>query len=53
MTIETESENEAVIMLAESLEHRQRTPEEDALIYLTVRLKEIFKEKEIDVLLPN
>jgi HTH-type transcriptional regulator / antitoxin HigA len=30
--IETESENEAAIMLAESLEHRQRTPEEDALL---------------------
>mgnify|MGYP005609891455 CR=1 FL=1 len=30
--IETESENEAAIMLAESLDHRQRTPEEDALL---------------------
>jgi HTH-type transcriptional regulator / antitoxin HigA len=42
--IETESENEAAIMLAESLEHRQRTPEEDALLELLIILIEKFEE---------
>jgi HTH-type transcriptional regulator / antitoxin HigA len=44
MTIETESENEAAIMLAESLEHRQRTPEEDALLELLIILIEKFED---------
>ena len=42
--IETESENEAAIVLAESLEHRQRTPEEDALLELLIILIEKFEE---------
>jgi HTH-type transcriptional regulator / antitoxin HigA len=42
--IETEAENEAAIMLAESLEHRQRTPEEDALLELLIILIEKFEE---------
>jgi len=41
--IETESENEAVIALAESLEYRDRTPEEDALLELLVTLIEKFE----------
>jgi HTH-type transcriptional regulator / antitoxin HigA len=44
MTIETEAENEAAIMLAESLEHRQRTPEEDALLELLIILIEKFED---------
>jgi HTH-type transcriptional regulator / antitoxin HigA len=42
--IETEAENEAAILLAESLEHRQRTPEEDTLLELLVILIERFEE---------
>ena len=42
--IETEAENEAAILLAESLEHRQRTPEEDALLELLTILIEKFEE---------
>ena len=42
--IETEAENEATITLAESLEHRQRTPEEDALLELLIILIEKFEE---------
>jgi hypothetical protein len=38
MTIETEAENEAAIMLAESLKHRQRTPKKDALLELLIIL---------------
>jgi HTH-type transcriptional regulator / antitoxin HigA len=49
--IETEAENEAAIMLAESLEHRQRTPEEDALLELLIILIEKFEETSYPV--PN
>ena len=49
--IENESENEAAIMLAESLEHRQRTPEEDALLELLIILIEKFEEARYPV--PN
>jgi HTH-type transcriptional regulator / antitoxin HigA len=51
MIIETESENEAAIMLAESLEHRQRTPEEDALLELLIIL--IGKFEEASYPMPN
>ncbi len=44
--IETESENEAMIALAEELEHRpNRTPEEDTLLELLVTLIEKFEEE--------
>jgi HTH-type transcriptional regulator / antitoxin HigA len=49
--IETESENEAAILLAESLEYRQRTPEEDALLELLIILIEKFEETSYP--LPN
>jgi HTH-type transcriptional regulator / antitoxin HigA len=49
--IESEAENEAAIMLAESLEHRQRTPEEDALLELLVILIEKFEEASYPI--PN
>jgi HTH-type transcriptional regulator / antitoxin HigA len=49
--IETEAENEAAIVLAESLEHRQRTPEEDALLELLIILIEKFEETSYP--LPN
>jgi HTH-type transcriptional regulator / antitoxin HigA len=49
--IETEAENEAAILLAESLEHRQRTPEEDALLELLIILIEKFEETSYQ--LPN
>jgi HTH-type transcriptional regulator / antitoxin HigA len=49
--IETEAENEAAIILAESLEHRQRTPEEDALLELLIILIEKFEEASYPV--PN
>lgn len=49
--IETEAENEAAIMLAESLEHRQRTPEEDALLELLIILIEKFEDASYPV--PN
>ena len=42
--IENETENEVAITLAESLEHRQRTPEEDALLELLIILIEKFEE---------
>jgi HTH-type transcriptional regulator/antitoxin HigA len=43
--IETEEENEAAIALAEELEHRERTPEEDALLELLVTLIEKFEDE--------
>lgn len=43
--IETESENEAVLALAEELEHRDRTPEEDAFLDLLVTLIEKFEDE--------
>ena len=49
--IENEDENEAAIMLAESLEHLQRTPEEDALLELLIILIEKFEEASYPV--PN
>jgi HTH-type transcriptional regulator / antitoxin HigA len=49
--IETEAENEAAILLAESLEHGQRTPEEDALLDLLIILIEKFEETSYP--LPN
>ena len=49
--IENEAENEAAITLAESLEHRQRTPEEDALLELLIILIEKFEETSYP--LPN
>jgi HTH-type transcriptional regulator / antitoxin HigA len=49
--IETEAENEAAILLAESLEQRQRTPEEDALLELLIILIEKFEETSYP--LPN
>jgi HTH-type transcriptional regulator / antitoxin HigA len=49
--IETEAENEAAIMLAESLEHLQRTPEEDALLELLIILIEKFEDASYPV--PN
>jgi HTH-type transcriptional regulator / antitoxin HigA len=49
--IETEAENEAAIMLAESLEYRQRTLEEDALLELLIILIEKFEEASYPV--PN
>jgi HTH-type transcriptional regulator / antitoxin HigA len=47
--IETEAENDAAILLAESLEHRQRTPEEDALLNLLIILIEKFEEASYPV----
>jgi HTH-type transcriptional regulator/antitoxin HigA len=47
--IETEAENKAAILLAESLEHRQRTPEEDALLELLTILIEKFEEDRYPV----
>ena len=49
--IETEAENEAAILLAESLEHRQRTPEENTLLELLIILIEKFEETSYP--LPN
>ncbi len=49
--IETEAENEAAILLAESLEYRQRTPEEDTLLELLIILIEKFEETSYP--LPN
>lgn len=43
--IETEEENEAAIALAEELEHRDRTPEEDVLLELLVTLIEKFEDE--------
>lgn len=42
--IKTEAENEAAILLTESLEHRQRNPEEEALLELLIILIEKFEE---------
>jgi HTH-type transcriptional regulator / antitoxin HigA len=50
MVIETEAENEAAIMLAESLEHRQWTPEEDTLLELLIILIEKFEDASYPVL---
>ncbi len=44
MIIETEAENEAAIMLVESLEYCQRTPEEDALLELLIISIEKFED---------
>jgi HTH-type transcriptional regulator / antitoxin HigA len=49
--IETEAENNAAIILAESLEHRQRTPEEDVLLELLIILIEKFEDASYPV--PN
>jgi HTH-type transcriptional regulator / antitoxin HigA len=49
--IESEAENEAAITLAESLEHRQRTPEENALLELLIILIEKFEDASYPV--PN
>jgi HTH-type transcriptional regulator/antitoxin HigA len=43
--IETEEENEAALALAEELEHRDRTPEEDAFLDLLVTLIEKFEDE--------
>lgn len=43
--IETEEENEAALAKALELEHRDRTPEEDALLELLVTLIEKFEEE--------
>ena len=43
--IETEEENEVAIALAEELEHRNRTPEEDTFLKLLVTLIEKFEEE--------
>jgi HTH-type transcriptional regulator/antitoxin HigA len=43
--IETKEENEAAIALALELEHRDRTPEEDALLELLVTLIEKFEQE--------
>ena len=43
--ITTEEENEAVIALAYAMEHRERTPEEDALLELLVALIEKFEDE--------
>lgn len=43
--IETEEENEAAISLAQELEHRERSPEEDALLELLVTLIEKFEDE--------
>lgn len=51
MIIETESENKAAIMLAESLEHRHRTPKEDDLLELLIILIEKFEEASYPI--PN
>jgi HTH-type transcriptional regulator / antitoxin HigA len=51
MIIKTEAENEAAIMRAESLEHRQRTPKEDALLELLIILIEKFEDATYPV--PN
>lgn len=51
--IATETDNEAVIALAEELEHRDRTPEEDALLDLLVILIEKFEEEHYPLLEVN
>lgn len=45
MTIATEEDNEAVIVLAEALDHRERAIEEDTLLELLITLIKKF-EKE-------
>jgi HTH-type transcriptional regulator / antitoxin HigA len=49
--IENEAENQVAIILAESLEHRQRTPEEDALLELLMISIEKFEDASYPV--PN
>jgi HTH-type transcriptional regulator / antitoxin HigA len=49
--IETKAENEAAILLAESLEHRERNPEKEALLELLIISIERFEE--ISYPLPN
>lgn len=51
--IATEEENEAAIALAEELEHRDRTLEEDALLELLVILIEKFEEEHYPLLEGN
>jgi HTH-type transcriptional regulator / antitoxin HigA len=51
MIIEIEAKNEVAIILAESLEHRQRTPEEDALLELLIISIEKFEDASYPV--PN
>jgi HTH-type transcriptional regulator / antitoxin HigA len=43
--IETEEENEAALALAEELEHRDRTPEEDIFLDLLIVLIENFEDE--------
>lgn len=43
--IETEEENEAALALAEELEHRERTPEEDIFLDLLIVLIENFEDE--------
>jgi HTH-type transcriptional regulator / antitoxin HigA len=43
--IATEAENETAIALAQELEHRQRTPEEDLFLELLVTLIEKFEQE--------
>lgn len=47
--IETEEENQKAIDLAEELEHRERTPEEDALLSLLVTLIEKFEDEHYPI----
>jgi len=47
--ITTESENDAAIALAEELEHRDRTSEEDAILELLVTLIEKFEEEHYPI----
>jgi HTH-type transcriptional regulator / antitoxin HigA len=51
--IETEAENEAAILLTESLEHRQRNPEEEEEALLELLIILIKKFEEISYPLPN
>ncbi len=51
--IATEEENEAAITLAEKLEHRDRTLEEDTLLELLVTLIEKFEEEHYPLLKEN
>ncbi|MUG95300.1 helix-turn-helix domain-containing protein [Scytonema sp. UIC 10036] len=47
--IETEEENEAAIVLAEALEHRERTPEEDLFLQLLIMLIEKFEDEHYQI----
>ncbi len=51
--IATEEDNEVAIALAEELEYRDRTPEEDALLELLVILIEKFEEEHYPLLEGN